>query len=200
MPPRTPINKPDACQDEAFQRFLRRVWQNDVAPLLRGRYARQRRTAAGVGGKLAAAGGGLLDRAMRLRGRPFTRAATVLGASLGAMVPDLWDWRWLRRGASADDRKILNEQLARRAAEIELQEALLLLGLEGDATREQARTAWRTASRRWHPDKAAGASQRREHHVRFTILNAAHERIERAFERGELPSGRSDDNAEASPP
>ena len=47
-----------ANETEAFRRFLRRVWQEDVGPLLRDQRAVQRKKSARVAGT-AAAGAGL---------------------------------------------------------------------------------------------------------------------------------------------
>ena len=43
--------------NEAFRRFLRRVWREDVTPLLRDRRADQRTKTARTAGKVAAATG-----------------------------------------------------------------------------------------------------------------------------------------------
>lgn len=173
--------------DAAFRRFLQRVWQHDVVPLLRDRRAGQRRTTARVGGKLAAAGGLLVDSLFRLRGRPFARFMTVMGSRLGAMLPDLWDWRWLRESADAADRAVLADQLGRRAAELPEADALALFGLAPTATADDLRDAWRAAAARWHPDKAATDAERREHQVRFVAYQAAYDRLATAYAAGALP-------------
>jgi len=174
--------------DEAFRRFLRRVWRSDVEPLLRGKYADQRRKAARLGGRVAATGGLVLDSIFRLRGRPFTRALSVVGSSFGAMLPDAWDWKWFRSTADADDRKVATEQLQRRAAQLSEVEALALFGLTPSASYEQLKHAWRIASQRWHPDKAP-AEGRCEHQARFVTYQAAYERLRQAYEQGRLPRG-----------
>ena len=174
--------------DEVLTRFLRRVWRDDVTPLLRGKRAEQRRTAARRGGKVAAAGGLLIDSLFKLRGRPFTRAMTVMGSSLGAMLPDVWDWKWLNSDANIRDRQVVAEQVRRRAAELPEADALALFELPQSATRDELKQAWRAVSQRWHPDKTTDERRRAEYHVRFVAYHGAYERLERAYEEGRLPA------------
>jgi hypothetical protein len=181
------MNEGRDLREEHFSRFVQRVWTADVAPLLRGRLAEQRKTGARWGGTTAAAGGALLDGLLRLRGRPFTRAMTVLGSTLGAMVPDLWDWEWLRRSAGDQERRVLDEQVRRRAAELPEDEALSLFDLPASATIEELRHAWRAMSLRWHPDKAPDEARRREYEVRFVTYQSAYNRLSEAFDAGRLP-------------
>jgi hypothetical protein len=173
--------------DEALRRFLRRVWQDDVQRLLRGKYADQRRKGARVGGKVAATGGLVLDSLFRLRGKPFTRAMTVLGSSFGAMVPDVWDWHWLHSSADQEDRQVVADRVRQRAAQLSDVEALALFGLAPTASHEQLKHAWRIVSQRWHPDKAPDAERRTEYHVRFVAYQAVHKRLSRAYDEGRLP-------------
>jgi DnaJ-class molecular chaperone len=67
------------------------------------------------------------------------------------------------------------------------QDALELMGLRADSTREALRAQWHEAARRYHPDKAAGEAQRVEFHYRFLAYQAAYERLSAAFEAGRLP-------------
>jgi hypothetical protein len=179
-------------QDEALRRFLRRVWRRDVAPLLRGELARARRRGAATGGRAAAAGGLLIDSLLRLRGRPFTRMLTVMGASLGAMLPDVWSWELLR-GAEPRLRARADECVRRRADGIRQREALELLGLAPTATRDDLRRAWRRVSRRWHPDKAPNDAARAEHQTRFIAYRAAYERLLELYQGGALPAKGEED-------
>lgn len=174
-------------REERFSRFVQRVWVADVVPLLRGRLAEQRRTGARWGGTTAAAGGAFLDGFLRLRGRPFTRAMTVLGSTFGALVPDLWDWNWLRTRAGDEERRVLDEQVRRRAAELPEDDALALFDLPPSATLDELRHAWRAMSLRWHPDKAPDDDRRREYELRFVAYLSAYERLSAAFEAGRLP-------------
>jgi DnaJ-domain-containing protein 1 len=170
--------------DTALSEFLRRVWREDVAPLLRGRRAEQRRKAARMGGRVAAAGGLLVDTVFRLRGKPFTRFMTVMGARLGAMAPDVWDWKWFSRADRAV-REEVTRQVQRRAAELAEAEARALLGVGARADGEAIKHAWREAARRWHPDKAADDMQRAEYRLKFIAYQAAYARLtERAQEGG----------------
>lgn len=178
---------PSDRRDEAFARFLQRVWKHDVRPLLRGPHAAQRESLAVGGAKFGAVGGGVIDRLLGLRGRPFARFFTVMGSSLGALLPDVWDWRWLRSGATEAQRKTVAETVQQSAGRLDEDEALALFGLSPRASREDLRQAWRSASQRWHPDKARTESQRVEHHLRFITYQAAHERLARAYEQGRLP-------------
>lgn len=173
--------------DEAFQAFMRRVWREDVAPLLKGRYAAQRRVTARAGGTLAGLSGLVVDRLLRLRGRPFARAATVLGARLGALLPDAWDWAWLGGRAGRKTQELVAERVRARAEQLADEEALALLGLEATASLEQTKAAWRSASLRWHPDRAAGEAERAEYRLRFIACKAAYERLVAAYEQGRLP-------------
>jgi len=173
--------------EAALRRFLQRVWREDVAPLLRDRHARQRAKTAKLGGKAAAAGGLLVDSLLRLKGRPFTRAMTVLGASFGAMLPDVWTWRWLRRRADERQRRVVRERVQQRAATLDEVEALALFGLTPAASFEDLKRAWRITARRWHPDAAADAAARAEHQVRFIAYQSAYERLEAAYAAGRLP-------------
>lgn len=172
---------PGNSADAAFQRFLARVWRDDVRPKLTGPNAQLRATTAKAGGTVAGLSGRLLDSLFGLRGRPFSRAFTVLGSSAGALLPDLFEWDWLRR-ATAAQREVLEKAAAFRAAELERGDALALFGLPVTATYEQVRAAWRDASFRWHPDKAASDEQRREHHLRFVAYQQAYERLRQAYE------------------
>lgn len=172
--------------DEAFRAFLRRVWQHDVRPLLHDRRAAARSRAARLGGKIAASTGLFVDSLLGLKGRPFARFMTVLGASAGAMLPDVWDWSWFRRADDAD-RELVADRLAARAAALEDEEALALFGLTPQASEEALRNAWRETARRWHPDCAADESLRREHHARFVAYQAAYERLQHAYAVGRLP-------------
>jgi len=178
--------------DEALGRFLRQVWQSDVEPLLRGKYADQRRKSARVTGKVAATGGLVVDTLLRLRGKPFTRFMTVMGSSLGAMLPDVWDWKWLRSAADEEDRKVIADQVQRRAARLSENGALKLFGLAPTASQEQLKHAWRIVSQRWHPDKAESPAERAEFHVRFVAYQAAYERLSRAYDDGRLPREKSE--------
>ncbi len=173
------------ADSEAFRRFLRRVWRDDVAPLLRDERAVQRRRAARVTGKTAAAAGLLLDGVFGLKGKPFARFMTVMGSSLGAMLPDVWDWKWFRESVPADQDRA-RAQVERRAAELPETEALELFGIPPTATRAELKRAWHDVAQRWHPDKAP-AADRPEYHVRFVAYQAAYERLCRAYDAGRLP-------------
>lgn len=173
--------------NEAFRRFVRRVWRQDITPLLRGQHAAQRRTAAQVGGKVAASGGLLIDGLLRLKGKPFTRFLTIFGSTLGAILPDVWDWKWYREQAGPRARKIVAEQVKRRAGELPIHEALALFRLSPTAARDELKQAWRQTSHRWHPDHAPDEQRRSEYHVRFVAYQAAYERLSAAYENGELP-------------
>ena len=173
--------------DEAFRRFLRRVWQNDVGPLLRGERAEQRRKSARAAGKVAATTGLVVDSLLRLKGKPFTRFMTVVGSTAGAILPDAWDWKWLRERAAPREQKVVERQVARRAADLPLAEALALFHLTPSASREQLKHAWREISNRWHPDKAPDDARRAEYHLRFVAYQAAYERLRQAYEDGRLP-------------
>ena len=113
-------------ENEAFRRFLRRVWRDDVAPLLHDHRAAQRKKTARVGGKLAAASGLFVDGLLGLKGKPFTRFMTVMGSSLGAMLPDVWDWQWLREIADGAEREIAAAAVERHAAALPEAAALAL--------------------------------------------------------------------------
>lgn len=173
--------------DEAFRRFLRRVWQDDVRPKLRDERAAQRARTARFAGKAAGATGLFVDTILRLKGRPFGRAMTVMGASLGAMLPDMWDWRWLRESASDAQRKFVGDRVRRRAAKLPEADALDLFGLRPSATQDDLKHAWRSVLQRWHPDKAPDDTTRHEYHVRFLAYKAAYERLSEAYDAGRLP-------------
>lgn len=173
-------------QDQSLRRFYRRVWKHDVAPLLRGRRKKEREKAARVGGKIAATAGLFVDRLLGLKGRPFARSMTVMGTSLGAMLPDVWDWKWLHE-ADESQRKVVDEQVSRRVAELPEAEALELFGLSPTATRDDLKQAWRAASLKHHPDKAADESRQAEFHLRFLTYRAAYERLCKAYDDGRLP-------------
>jgi hypothetical protein len=179
--------QPSEHSDAALARFLRQIWQTDVEPLLRGKRAAQRRKSARVGGKVAATGGLVLDTLFRLRGKPFTRAMTVMGSSIGAMLPDVWDWKWLRRSATREDRQVVSDQVRRRAAQLPEADALALFDLAPTASRAELKESWRALSQRWHPDKAPDDEQRPEYHVRFITYQAAYERLCAAYDEGRLP-------------
>lgn len=175
------------AENVAFRRFLRRVWQQDIAPLLHDRRAAQRRKSARVAGKMAAATGLLVDGVLGLKGKPFTRFMTVMGASLGALLPDVWDWEWLRERADAADREVVAEQVRARAAELPEADALALFDLPATASRAELKHAWRQILQRWHPDKAPDDQYRMEYQVRFLAYKTAYERLCAAYDAGRLP-------------
>lgn len=181
------MSKSGRSSDEAFRAFVRRVWSDDVGPLLRDRMAGQRAATARAGGKIAGATGLMLDRLFGLRGKPFGRAMTVLGSSFGAMLPDAWSWAWLAAQADEEQRRIMHERLRARAALLPYVEQLEMLDLSPSATREELHAAWRAAAARWHPDRAATREQKAEYQARFIAVQAAMERLSEAYERGELP-------------
>ncbi|MBU0639965.1 MAG: J domain-containing protein [Planctomycetes bacterium] len=180
--------KQSTPDSQALRRFLRRVWCEDVAPLLRDKRAAQRRKSARVSGKVAATTGLFVDGLFGLKGKPFTRFMTVVGASLGAMLPDVWDWRWFRESADREQQRVVAEKVAQRARKLPEVEALELFGLGRTATRDQLKHAWRSVSQRWHPDKVPDQRQRAEYHVRFVAYQAAYELLCRAYDEGRLPS------------
>ena len=178
---------PNFQDHAAFRQFLRRVWRDDVAPLLRDQRAAQRRQAARTGGKLAAASGLAIDGLLGLKGKPFTRFLTVVGSSFGAMLPDVWEWKWFQTQTTPPERAAAADVIGRRAAELPEREALALFGLSPSATRAQLREAWREQARRWHPDRAPDGATRAEYHVRFVAHQAAYERLCAAYDAGRLP-------------
>ncbi len=178
-----------ANDDDPLRRFYRRVWQQDVGPLLRGRLAAQRARSARIGGTIAASAGLVADKLLRLRGRPFTRFMAVMGSSLGAMLPDAWDWAWFRN-ADRRTQRVVRERAGRAAAALPEREALELFGLSCDATRKELRAAWRSITQRCHPDKARTDQQRAEFHLRFLTYRAAYDRLMLAYDDGRLPGVR----------
>src|SRR2546428_823029 len=82
--------------------------------------------------------------------RPLTRLMTVIGASAGAMLPDVWDWKWFRDAPPAA-RRVAKQQIRRRAAELPEAEALELFGLSPAASADELKTAWRQIAKRYHP-------------------------------------------------
>lgn len=187
-----------ADDNPEFRRFLRRVWRQDIAPLLKGERAAQRRRAARLGGTLAGGAGLLVDSLLNLKGRPFTRALTVLGSTVGAILPDAWSWRWLREQATLRQRRVVEQRVTARAGMLPVEQALALFDLAPRASRRELRRAWHAFSRRWHPDRAADAAARAEHHLRFVAGQAAYERLKAAYARGELP--RAGPRTSGSPP
>lgn len=181
------MSERQSAQEERLSRFVTRVWRSDIEPLLRGRLAKQRAATAKAGGAMAAAGGALLDGLFRFRGKPFTRALTVLGSTLGAILPDAWDWKWLRTDADEEQRRVIDEQVRKRASELPEQEALDLFDLPPTAPLEELRHAWRALSLRWHPDKAPDDARRREYEIRFVTYKTAYELLLRAYEASRLP-------------
>ncbi len=176
--------------DREFQRFLAHVWKHDVAPLLKDARRRQRQRTASTTGKAGAAGGLLLDGVLGLKGRPFTRFLTVVGATLGAILPDVLDWKVVAL-LTDDEQRRIESATAQRAAALQFDAALALFGLTQDATSDDLKRAWREASLRWHPDRAGDdQAQRAEHHMRFVACSAAYDRLTQAYARGELPRPR----------
>jgi len=172
--------------DEAFRRFLRRTWRNDVAPLLKDHQASRRKKGARLGGRVAGATGLAVDSLFHLKGRPFTRFMTTMGASFGAMLPDVWDWKWFRVAGKAA-RRLTEKCVRMAAAELPEADALELFGLTEAASEDDLKSAWREISKRWHPDKAPDDETRSEHHLRFVAYQAAHDRLRAAYESKRLP-------------
>ncbi len=179
------MRQPD--NDEPFRRFLRRTWREDVTPLLRGEQAERRAKTARATGKAAAATGLFVDSLLGLKGKPFARFMTVMGSSLGAMLPDVWDWKWLREKASPAQRQVVADQVRRSAERLAESEALGLFGLSPTASREELKSAWRAMSQRWHPDKAGDVRRQAEYHVRFLTYNTAYDLLSAAYDAGHLP-------------
>lgn len=173
--------------ETALRGFFERVWRDDVRPLLAGRQNATRRRLASWGGQTAAATGALLDGAFRLRGRPFTRSLTVLGATLGALLPDAWDWNWWKSELDPQTRARVSQRIRSAAEQLSEDAALALLDLDPDASAEQLRSAWRAAALRWHPDKAPSVEQQREYQLRFMAYQAAYRRLQAAYAAGDLP-------------
>lgn len=176
------------ADNEAFRRFLRRVWQRDVRPLLDDRRRAARAKSARVAGTAAGAAGLLADRLFGLRGKPFARFMTVMGSSIGAMLPDMFDWNWFRQ-ADRQSQAAVADRVERSAADLDVREALELfelppdlLELPPDAGREQLKEAWHAAARLWHPDRARTDEERAEFHLRFVAYQAAYERLCRHFD------------------
>ncbi len=176
-----------ARQEKAFRTFLKRVWTQDVRPLLSDRRARQRAKTARWGGRVAATGGLLLDGLFRLKGRPFTRAMTVMGSTMGALLPDAWDWSWLR-SATTEERGVVDERLRVRADGLEIREALALFDLSPTDSAAALRTAWHDLAARSHPDGARDDDDRQERRLRFQTYQAAHTILKQAHEDGRLPA------------
>lgn len=172
---------------EQLDRFVRRVWREDIAPLLRDRRAAQRRKSARIGGRAAASAGLLLDGMFGLRGKPFTRFMTVVGSSLAAMVPDVLDWKWLNDSADDADRDAADERVRSRVTRMGDEEALQLFGLSPQDSHDALKSAWRAAAQRWHPDKAPSSTATAEYRVRFIAYQSAYERLCAAYETGRLP-------------
>ncbi|MDX2200980.1 MAG: J domain-containing protein [Phycisphaerae bacterium] len=166
-------------RDQAFQQFLQRVWRDDVRPLLAASHPQTRAASARGVAKAGAAFGLLLDGALRLRGKPFTRALTTFGGQIGAMLPDAFDWRWFGT-APRESREQVAERLVHQASALELAEACALLGVSIDVGDDDLRRAWHEAAARWHPDRATNEQERDEFHLRFVALQAAYERIRAA--------------------
>lgn len=173
--------------DEAMQRFLHSLWHRDVRPLLTGKRSEQREKSARLSGALAGTSGLLIDKLLGLRGRPFARAFSVLGSRFGAMLPDAWDWNWLRSGADKTQRAAVQDAAEKAASCLPELEALQLFGLSPAATPEQAKAAWRSATLRWHPDRAPDADARSEFTLRFLVYQSAYEQLLAAYETGRLP-------------
>jgi hypothetical protein len=172
--------------DEAFRRFLRRTWRDDVAPLLKGHQASRRKKTARVGGRVAGATGLAVDSLFHLKGRPFSRFMTTMGVSVGAMLPDVWDWKWFRAAGKAV-RRLTEKRVKQAVAALPEADALELFGLTASATEDDLKIAWREISKRWHPDKASGDESRSEYHLRFVAYQSAHERLRAAYESQRLP-------------
>lgn len=177
---------PPHDEPEALRAFFQRVWREDIAPLLDDRRRAQREKSARVAGKLAAGAGMIADGLLRLRGKPFTRFMTIMGSTFGAVLPDVWDWRWFRQ-ADATQRRAVEQHVRGRVDQGDLDQALALLGLDGRTDADALRSAWHAVSQRWHPDKAPDDAWRDEYRLRFVACQAAYERIGAALERGELP-------------
>lgn len=170
-----------------MQRFLQRVWRKDVRPRLADDQRRARTKSARIAGTAAGMSGLALDKLFRLRGKPFTRAFTVLGAGLGALLPDALDWNFLARRDHAAVREATENAARSQAEQLADREALALFNLPPTANREQLRAAWHQNSQRWHPDRARSPAQKCEFHVRFVAYEAAYRRLKEAFETSRLP-------------
>lgn len=177
----------DAPADAAFRAFLRRVWTEDIRPLLNDRRAAERSSAARTGARYAGATGAFLDGVFNLRGKPFARMFTVWGGSLGALLPDVWDWQWFRDEATDAQRQAVRERIQHRAAALPEEEALALFGLSPTASRDELRSAWREFLLRGHPDKAPSAQLRDQYTLRFLTCKSAFELLCRAYDEQRLP-------------
>jgi hypothetical protein len=163
--------------NDPMQRFYARVWRENVVPHLKDRHAEQRRRTAAAGTRVASATGRALDSLLKLRGKPFQRSMTVLGARLGALLPDVWDWRWFREEASPETRRAVKEAVAREARYGSVEEACGLLGVRWPPSEEVLQEAWRRVAYECHPDRARSAEERHERELRFVACQAAYEAI-----------------------
>ena len=185
MPAESPAEQARRA-DAAFRRFLERCWKSDIAPLLRDQQEQTRKKTARTGGKLGALTGLAVDSLFHLKGRPFSRAMAVLGGSAGALLPDLWDWSWIR-AANPDTQAFTREQLISAANKLADDEALALFGLFPEASADDLKQSWRAIALRWHPDKAPDDAARIEYHLRFVAYQNAHARLVEAYETKRLP-------------
>lgn len=173
--------------DDKLTAFYDRIWQDDVAPLLRERLGGQRRHTARIGGAAAKAAGTLLDRAFKLRGRPFTRSLTVLGLKFGALLPDVWDWRVYHEKLNPKVRRFFEKKAQQQAEQLPEADALALFELSAHSSRDELKATWRRLSKRWHPDHAPNPAEVDAYRLRFITYRAAYERLEQAYAAGRLP-------------
>lgn len=172
-------------RDEAFRNFLNRVWRSDIYPLIADERAETQRKAAVRGAQAAGVAGRAIDKLLGLRGRPFSRALTVLGGTIGALTPDVWSWTWFRAVSRGKDREYVTDQLERRARDLSMDDAFAMLGLPRNASRDDVTRAWRTLAKEWHPDHAPDADARSEYAARFKAYNAVYESICAEFARSD---------------
>ncbi|MGE3180855.1 MAG: J domain-containing protein [Phycisphaerae bacterium] len=163
--------------EAAYREFLNRVWRKDIFPLIASSDPLGRRKFAVRGAQVAAAAGMTVDKVLGLRGRPFTRAFTVVGGTLGAVTPDLWDWNWVRAVSRSIKEEVVQEKLDRGVRDLKVDEALAVFGLEKGASREEITRAWRVLAKKWHPDHAPDDSARLEYAMRFKTYSAIYEQL-----------------------
>lgn len=175
-------------QPDDLDRLLADLWRSDLAALLKDDLAERRKATGGAVGGLTGRVGRAVDRLFKLPGRPFSRSLGVLGATVGATLPDAWKTIIdAHRALGSAARKLIEKHVLAATDRLPEERTLRLFGLTPRATREELHQAWRRVAAAWHPDRAPDEAERVRYHYRFVAYQAAYDRLKLAYDKGRLP-------------
>ena len=179
-----------ADQPYTLDELLIDLWQDTVRPLLLDKSNSSRAVKAGIGAIIGVVTGLAVDGIVKF----VTGKEIKIGAALGAMgggaagwfTPELSEIDWSRVTGVLDPKEWeeIKRRVQMRVLSLERRQQLDLLGLSPTSTWEEFQTAYREATKRWHPDRNPDDP---ESALRMVAILKAKEALEQAYQSGELP-------------